>query len=165
MSSGTTKGKNKQFQSSFFHFVSGRSECFHRLLKWGFYLSIDLCSDPQLSPENGVLQQEYWSGLPFPPLGDLPDPGIEPMSPAVAGRFLTTEPQRKPLYFKYSSSSIFYSFKSLPPFFLFPPPQHQSRQTPETPFTVSINRSEVPPFPANHSLKAFSFLSPLKKQK
>ena len=131
---------------------------------------VQLSATPALQPARllcpwDFFRQEHWSGLPFPPLGDLPDPGIEPMSPAVAGRFLTTEPQRKPLYFKYSSSSIFYSFKSLPPFFLFPPPQHQSRQTPETPFTVSINRSEVPPFPANHSLKAFSFLSPLKKQK
>ena len=38
-------------------------------------------------------RQEYWSGLPCPPPGDLPDPGIEPMSlmsPALAGRFLTT---------------------------------------------------------------------------
>ena len=29
----------------------------------------------------GFFRQEYWSGLPFPPLGDLPDPGIEPVSP------------------------------------------------------------------------------------
>ena len=38
-------------------------------------------------------RQEYWSGLPFPPLGDLPNPGIQsasPMSPALAGRFLTS---------------------------------------------------------------------------
>ena len=35
-------------------------------------------------------RQEYWSGLPCPPLGDLPDPGIEPTSPALAGRFFTT---------------------------------------------------------------------------
>ena len=34
-------------------------------------------------------RQEYWSGLPFPTLGDLPYPGIEPVSPALAGRFLT----------------------------------------------------------------------------
>ena len=37
--------------------------------------------------------QEYWSGLPFPPPGDLPDPGIKPTSlmfPALAGRFFTT---------------------------------------------------------------------------
>ena len=32
-------------------------------------------------------KQEYWSGLPFPPPGDLPDPGIEPASPALAGGF------------------------------------------------------------------------------
>ena len=31
----------------------------------------------------GVSRQEYWSGLPFPPPGDLPDPGIEPASPAL----------------------------------------------------------------------------------
>ena len=31
-------------------------------------------------------RQEYWSGLPFPSPGDLPDPGIEPGSPALAGR-------------------------------------------------------------------------------
>ena len=40
-------------------------------------------------------RQEYWSGLPFPTPGDLPDPGIErnpPASPALAGRFFTTVP-------------------------------------------------------------------------
>ena len=36
--------------------------------------------------------QEHWSGLPFPFPGDLPNPGIEPTSPAMAGRFFTTEP-------------------------------------------------------------------------
>ena len=36
-------------------------------------------------------RQEYWGGLPFPSPGDLPDPGIEPMSPVLAGRFSTTE--------------------------------------------------------------------------
>ena len=41
----------------------------------------------------GFSRQEYWSGLPCPPPGDLPDPGTEPislMSPALAGRFFTT---------------------------------------------------------------------------
>ena len=41
----------------------------------------------------GFPRQEYWSGLPFPPPGDLPDPGIETMSPtsiALAGRFFMT---------------------------------------------------------------------------
>ena len=43
--------------------------------------------------------QEYWSGLPFSPPGDLPNPGIEPMSPvspALAGGFFTTLPPGKP---------------------------------------------------------------------
>ena len=41
----------------------------------------------------GFSRQEYWSGLPCPSPGDLPDPGIKPaslMSPTLAGRFLTT---------------------------------------------------------------------------
>ena len=41
-------------------------------------------------------RQEHWSGLPFPPPGDLLDPGIEPTSPAFAGWFCTTEPPEKP---------------------------------------------------------------------
>ena len=40
--------------------------------------------------------QEYWNGLPFPPSGDLPDPGIEPGPPALAGGFFTTLPPGKP---------------------------------------------------------------------
>ena len=43
--------------------------------------------------------QEYWSGLPFPLPGDLPDPGIKPTSPAspaLAGRFFTTASPGKP---------------------------------------------------------------------
>ena len=46
---------------------------------------------------NGFPRQEYWSGLPFPSLGDLLHPGIEPVSPALAGGFFTTEPPGKPL--------------------------------------------------------------------
>ena len=41
-------------------------------------------------------RQEYWSGLPFPTSGDLPNPAIKPTSPALAGRFFTTEPPGKP---------------------------------------------------------------------
>ena len=46
---------------------------------------------------SGFSRQEYWSGLPFPSLGDLPNPGIKPTSPALAGKFLTTEPPGKPM--------------------------------------------------------------------
>ena len=41
------------------------------------------CSPPQSPLSMGFPRQEYWSGLPFPSQGDLPDPGIEPESPAL----------------------------------------------------------------------------------
>ena len=47
----------------------------------------------------GLSWQEYWHGLPFPPPEDLPDSRIKPMSlasPALAGRFFTTESPGKP---------------------------------------------------------------------
>ena len=44
----------------------------------------------------GFTRQEYWSGLPFATLGDLPDPGIKPAFPALAGGFFTTDPPGKP---------------------------------------------------------------------
>ena len=43
----------------------------------------------------GFPRQEYWSGLPFPSLGDLPDPRIEWVVSCFAGRFLTTDPPGK----------------------------------------------------------------------
>ena len=44
----------------------------------------------------GFFRQEYWSGLPFPSLGDLPDPGIEPRSPALKAGTLPSELPGKP---------------------------------------------------------------------
>ena len=44
----------------------------------------------------GFPMQEYWSGLPFPPPEHLPSLGVESVSPALAGRFFTTEPPGKP---------------------------------------------------------------------
>ena len=44
----------------------------------------------------GFSRREYWSGVPFPAPEDIPDPGIEPTSPASAGGFFTTEPPGKP---------------------------------------------------------------------
>ena len=49
----------------------------------------------------GFSRHEYWSGLPFPPPSDLPDPGIEPATlacHALAGIFFTTAPLGKPIY-------------------------------------------------------------------
>ena len=45
----------------------------------------------------GFPRQEYGSGLPFPSPGDLPDLGIKPMFPVLAGGFFPTEPPGKPL--------------------------------------------------------------------
>ena len=50
----------------------------------------------QASPSMGFSRQEYWSGLPFPSPGDLPDPGIKPGSPALEADALISEPPRKP---------------------------------------------------------------------
>ena len=50
----------------------------------------------QAPPFMGFSRQEYWSGLPFPSPGDLPDPGIEPGSPAFQEDALTSEPLGKP---------------------------------------------------------------------
>ena len=47
-------------------------------------------------------RQEYWSGLPFPSPGDLPDPEIEPESPTLAGRFFTSEPPGKQILYQLS---------------------------------------------------------------
>ena len=44
----------------------------------------------------GFHRQEFWSGLLFPSPGDFSDRGIKPVSPALAGRFFTTEPPGKP---------------------------------------------------------------------
>ena len=56
----------------------------------------------QAPPSMGFSRQECWSGLPFPSPGDLPDPGIEPGSPALEADALTSEPPGKPcLQIKY----------------------------------------------------------------
>ena len=47
-------------------------------------------------PSVGFSRQECWSGLPFPSPGDLPDPGIEPGSPALQADALPAEPPGKP---------------------------------------------------------------------
>ena len=47
----------------------------------------------QTPPSKGLSRQEYWSGLPCPPPGDLPNPGIKPeslVSPSLAAGFFTT---------------------------------------------------------------------------
>ena len=52
----------------------------------------------QAPPSMGFSKQEYWSGLPFPSPGDLPDPRIKPRSPTFQADTLTSEPPGKPNY-------------------------------------------------------------------
>ena len=56
-------------------------------------------------------RQAYWSGLPFPSPGDLPDPGIKPEPPALTGGFFTTETPGKP--WDYSRFSFNYDKLSM----------------------------------------------------
>ena len=56
----------------------------------------------------GFSRQEYWSGLPFPSPGDLPNPGIEPTSlasPALVGRFITTSNIWVPIRYHLGSAT------------------------------------------------------------
>ena len=61
----------------------------------------------QASPSMGFSRQEYWSGVPSPSPGDLPDPGIEPGSPALEADALTSEPPGKPFVVLVSYKSAF----------------------------------------------------------
>ena len=61
----------------------------------------------------GLSRQEYWSGLPFPSSGDLPDPGIKLECPALASGFFTPEPPGKPFLWQ---SSLITTFS-----YIFPP--------------------------------------------
>ena len=54
----------------------------------------------QASPSMGFSRQEYWSGLPFPSPGDLPDSGIEPGSPALQADALPSESPGKQYYIR-----------------------------------------------------------------
>ena len=74
--SGTTKGKERKVK---------------------LFSHVQLFATPwtvayQAPPSMGFSRQECWSGLPFPSPGDLPTPEIEPTSPALPGKFFTTEP-------------------------------------------------------------------------
>ena len=70
----------------------------------------------------GFLRQEYWSGLPFPPPGDLLDPGMEPASPlssALAGEIFTTGPPEKPITRDREEHYNTYTLEKLGGFFSF----------------------------------------------
>ena len=90
--------------------------CVHVCVYVGYTLHVCVCSITKLCPSlfrpHGLLacqdplsmgfpRQEYWSGLPFPSLGDLSDPGIELtllVPPELTGRFFTTGPPGKSIH-------------------------------------------------------------------
>ena len=61
----------------------------------------------QALPSMRFSRQEYWSGLPFPSPGDLPNPGIEPGSPALQTDALPSEPPGKPFLTEHSKNSSY----------------------------------------------------------
>ena len=61
----------------------------------------------------GFSRQEYWSGLPCPSPGDLPDPGMEPRSPTLQADSLTSEPPGKPTYLLPQGKSLQLSMATL----------------------------------------------------
>ena len=61
----------------------------------------------QAPPSMGFSRQECWSGLPFPSPGDLPNPGIEPGSPALQADALLSEPPGKPNFFFFYAITYF----------------------------------------------------------
>ena len=78
-------------------------------------------------------RQEHWTGLPFPPRGDLPNPGTEPMSPAFESGFFTTSHLGSVFYF------FPWAFSSLPkkiPSFFFKSISNNTSRSPQHPFSV-----------------------------
>ena len=118
-------------------------------------LCLTFCDPMDCSPPGSSVhefpRQEYWSGLPFPSAGDLPDSGIKPAfpaSPALSGRFFTTEPPGKPCFpsgqnlEKCVLAGVLISFKSST---LHCPMYSQSRKS---------DRKVGYPLRGNHQLKS-----------
>ena len=85
------------------------------------WLSLPLWTVARQTPLSmGFSRQEYWSGLPFPSPGDLPNPETEPASPALAGDFFTTEPLGSPHEnFRYKYNVPVLDFPNLSMLFIF----------------------------------------------
>ena len=79
--------KDDKYDGSTFHLLLLLSRFSHVLL-----LATHGTAAYQAPPSMGFARQEYWSGLPFPSPGDLPDPGIEHRSPALQADALPSEP-------------------------------------------------------------------------
>ena len=67
----------------------------------------------QAPPSTGFSRQEHWTGLPCPPLGDLPTPGMELVSPVLQGHSLLTEPPEKPRKLRAVVKSLTFTFSRI----------------------------------------------------
>ena len=76
----------------FIKLPQGVSACMHAQSLSHVRLCDPMDSSPPGSSVNGILQPEYWSGLPVPSPGDLPDPEVKPASPALKADSLLSEP-------------------------------------------------------------------------
>ena len=84
-------------------------------------------------------RQEYWSGFPLPPPGDLPDPGIESVSPALEGGFFTAKPPGKLLCLVLTDKTCLLSIRRVRT------PEHEASVHPEAcipsdTFFLSVDR-------------------------
>ena len=112
----------------------------------------------------GFSRQEYWSGLPCPPPGDLPNPGIEPespVSPALAGRFFTTSVTGEAQY-THTHIHIHVVVQSLSRVRLFATPRTAACQS-SLSFSISRSLLELIPIesvmPSSHLLSVIPFSS------
>jgi len=82
--------------------------CWVQLLSCVWFFRIPRSIAHQTPLSMGFVWQEYWSGLPFPPPGDLPHPGVKLVSLALEGGFFTTESLGKPGYWDSTSITILF---------------------------------------------------------
>ena len=75
------------------------------LEKWKLFSRVRLFATPRAIQSMEFSKSEYWSRQPFPSPGDLPNPGIEPRSPALQADSLSAEPQGKSIWVGLSSNS------------------------------------------------------------
>ena len=84
---------------------------------WSPFIHVRLFATPwtvahQTPLSMGFSRQEYWSGLPYPPPGDLPNPGVKPRSPSLQVDFLPSEPPGNPRVLKnYAKSTLLMPYK------------------------------------------------------
>ena len=89
--------KNEWMNTWINKIITDEGSCCHFVAQSCLTLYDPLDCSPPGSSVHGFSRQEYWSGLPFPPPGDLPDPGIEPESPALQVDSLPLSHQGSPV--------------------------------------------------------------------